>query len=66
LCGSTVQLRSRPLVEGREADKRILARVHVVDILRLHVGLDLQLVGVGHDFHDGLAGLDHAADGMDL
>ena len=38
-----------------------LADAHLVDVLRLDPGLDGQLVGVGHDQHDRLAGGDDAA-----
>ena len=52
------------LVEGREADEGLLARPHLVDVLRLQPCLDLQIVGIRHDLHDGVAGADHAADGV--
>ena len=37
----------------------------LVDVLRRHLGLDDQLVGIGHDQHQHFAGLDHAADRVD-
>src|SRR6185312_5176042 len=48
----------------RKADERFLARVYMVDVLRLQPRLDLQIVDVGHDFHDRVAGLDDAADSV--
>ena len=53
------------LVEGREAQQRRLAELQLVDVLRIDLGLDGQVVGFRHDQHDRLAGGDHAADGVD-
>ena len=58
------QLRCDPLVEGREADKSLLALPHLVDVVRLQLGLDLQIVGIRHHLHDGVAGANDAADGV--
>jgi len=44
--------------------ERSLADAHLVDIGRLQTGLDLQIVGIRHHLHDGVAGADHAADGV--
>ena len=41
-----------------------MAFVHLVDVLRRDSRLDRQLVGVGHDEHDRLARIDHAANRM--
>ena len=60
----TDQLRRHPLVEGREADKSLLALPHLVDVVRLQLGLDLQIVGIRHHLHDGVAGANDAADGV--
>ena len=61
-----VDLRRGALVEGREAQQRGLAELHLVDVLRIDLGLDRKVVGVGHDQHDRVAGGDDAADGVDV
>ena len=60
-----------PLISGvvrwLKAEKRRqrdLADLHLIDVLRVDLGLDRQVVGVGHDQHDRVAGGDDAADGM--
>ena len=60
------QLRRHPLVEGREADVGLLALPHLIDIVRLQPRLDLQIIGIRHHLHDGVAGANDAADGVDV
>src|SRR5689334_7129428 len=36
----------------------------LVDVARRHLGLDHELIAARDDLHDGLAGADHAADGV--
>src|SRR3984893_7834606 len=57
-------LRCRALVEGREADQRLLSHPHLVDIVGLQPRLDLQVVRIRYHFHDGVAGFDDAANRM--
>src|SRR5258708_7313177 len=59
-----VELRRRSPVEGGELHDGRLADMDLVDVLRRHPGFDDQVVGLGHDQHQHLAGLDHAADRM--
>ena len=59
-----VQFRRGALVEGRQPQQRLLADLQLVDVLRIDLGLDREIVGLRHDHHDGVAGGDHAADGM--
>ena len=61
-----VDFRCRALVEGREAQDRMLADVNLVDVLRGHLGIDDQRIGIGHDQHERFAGLDDAADRVDV
>src|ERR1700730_11416594 len=60
-----VQFRRGALVEGRQPQHRFLADLQLVDILRIDLGFDREIVGLRHDHHDGVAGGDDAADGMD-
>src|SRR5713226_9401930 len=59
-----VQFRRGALVEGGQPQQRFLADLQLVDILRIDFGLDRQRIGLRHDHHDGVAGGDHAADGV--
>ena len=58
---------SSGVVRWLKADSRssgLLADLQFVDVLRIDLGLDLEVVGLRHDHHDGVAGGDHAADGV--
>ncbi len=59
-----VQFRRGALVERRQPQQGLLADLQLVDILRVDLGFDLQIVGLRDDHHDGVAGGDHAAHGM--
>src|SRR6266852_547487 len=61
----TVQFRRGALVECRQPQQRLLADLQFIDILRIDLGLDREVVGLRNDHHDGVAGGDHAAHGMD-
>ena len=55
------------MVRWLKADSRSSAvwpSLHLIDVLRIDLGLDREVVGVRHDQHDGVAGGDDAADGM--
>src|SRR6266702_2959056 len=52
------------LVEGGEAQQGLLADLELVDIDRVDLGFDLEIVGLRHDQHEGVTGGDDAADGM--
>src|SRR6266403_556491 len=60
-----VQFRRGALVECRQPQQRLLADLQFIDILRIYLGLDREVVGLRHDHHDGVAGSDHPAHGMD-
>src|SRR6266446_9834651 len=60
-----VQFRRGALVERRQPQQRLLADLQFVDVLWIDLGLDLEIVGLRHDHHDGIAGGDHPAHGMD-
>jgi hypothetical protein len=42
----------------------VLTLAHLIDIVRLQLRLDLQIIGIRHHLHDGVAGTDDAADGV--
>src|SRR5713101_170543 len=60
-----VQFRRRALIECRQPQQRLLADLQFIDILRIDLGLDLEVIGLRNDHHDGVAGRDHPADGVD-
>src|SRR6266702_1999224 len=55
-----VELGRGALVEGGEAQQRLLADLELVDIDGVDLGLDLEVVGLRHDQHQGVAGGDDA------
>src|SRR6266852_5464859 len=59
-----VQFRRGALVEGRQPQQGFLADLQLVDILRIDFGLDRERIRLRHDHHDGVAGGDHPADGV--
>src|SRR4051812_5524414 len=59
-----VELRRGALVEGGQAQQRLLADLELVDIDRIDLGFDLEIVGLRHDQHESVAGGDDAANGM--
>src|SRR5215213_8645877 len=62
----TVDLRRCAAVEVGKAHHCGLADAELVDVLRLRLSFDDQLVGRRDDQHDLLACRDHAADGVDI
>src|SRR5258707_1069087 len=61
----TVQFRRRALVECRQPQQGFLTDLQFIDILRIDLGLDLEVIGLRNDHHDGVTGGDHPAAGMD-
>src|SRR4051812_11703788 len=59
-----VELGRSALVEGGEAQQRLLADLELVDIDRIDLGLDLEIVGLRHNQHEGVAGGDDATNRM--
>ena len=62
---AAVEFRRGALVEGREAQRRILAELQLIDIGRRDLDLDAERVAIGHDQQDRFPGRDDAADGVD-
>ena len=54
----------RRWLKAEKRTKRLLAYPHLIDIVGLQPRLDLQIVGIRDDFHDGVAGANDAADGV--
>src|SRR3954454_20038000 len=50
-----VELGRSALVEGGEAQQRLLADLELVDIDRIDLGFDLEIVGLRHDQHEDVA-----------
>ena len=46
--------------------RRCLPELHLIDLVREHLGLELELVVDRDDVHHRLCGRDHAADGVDV
>src|SRR6202012_4162931 len=59
-----VEVRRGSLVEGGQAQQALLADLQLVDVLRVDLGLDLEVVALRHDDHDGVTGGDDATDRM--
>jgi hypothetical protein len=64
LGNKTVQFRRGALVVGRQPQQSLLADLQFIDVLRVDLGLDRKVIGLRNDHHDGVAGGDHPADGM--
>src|SRR5262249_40188998 len=58
----SLDLRRGPYVECREAQYSLLVELQLVDVLWIDFHFDREVVGLGHDEHDRIAGRDHAAD----
>src|SRR3954453_20860815 len=59
-----VELRRGALVESGQAQQRLLTDLELVDIDRIDLGLDLEIVGLRPDQHEGVAGGDDAPNRM--